>query len=120
MNVRSSFMLFWSLSSGFGILFAILSWIYDLYKLDGDPFFTGFKGVLALIIGLFIGAVHFKISANNNTVSNYLKSPKYIPKPKNTKRRKRIRNTGNPTTNESKNLQYKDSTTNTNGESGYH
>eukprot|EP01084_Bolivina_argentea_P283194 484964_1 len=115
MDVRWGFMLFWSLSSGFGILFAILSWIYDLYELSGDPFFTGFKGVLALGGGLFIGGVHAKISGNNNNVSNYLESPKGPTKPKKTKRRKRRKRTTNPATNESQNLKYTGTINNANG-----
>mmetsp|Transcript_63386 Transcript_63386/g.57104 ORF Transcript_63386/g.57104 Transcript_63386/m.57104 type:complete len:132 (-) Transcript_63386:158-553(-) len=65
MNFKQGFMLFWSLSSGFGIIFAILSWLYDINEIKQDPFFVGFKGVLALFLGTIIGIIHYKISSNH-------------------------------------------------------
>ena len=62
MNLQSAFMLFWSLSSGFGIIFAILSWIYDLNRIKQDPFFPGFKGVVSFCMGTIIGITHYKLS----------------------------------------------------------
>ena len=64
MNFKQGFMLFWSLSSGYGIIFAILSWSYDINQMKEDPFFPGFKGVLALFFGTIIGIIHYKISFN--------------------------------------------------------
>eukprot|EP01083_Nonionella_stella_P069298 184658_1 len=65
MTLKLWFMLFWSLSSGFGIVFAISSWIYELHSLKQDPFFCGFKGTVSLFIGSIIGLTHFKLSDND-------------------------------------------------------
>eukprot|EP00485_Elphidium_margaritaceum_P000772 CAMPEP_0202689134 /NCGR_PEP_ID=MMETSP1385-20130828/4475_1 /ASSEMBLY_ACC=CAM_ASM_000861 /TAXON_ID=933848 /ORGANISM="Elphidium margaritaceum" /LENGTH=130 /DNA_ID=CAMNT_0049344227 /DNA_START=129 /DNA_END=521 /DNA_ORIENTATION=+ len=61
-NNSQMFMLFWSLFSGFGIIFALLSWVYDINGIKVDPFFPGFKGVVALSFGLCIGLIHYKLS----------------------------------------------------------
>lgn len=68
MKLKALFMLFWSLSSGFGIIFAILSWIYDLMSLTQDPLFQGFKGCAAILVGTAIGITHYQLSSGNSTI----------------------------------------------------
>mmetsp|Transcript_39693 Transcript_39693/g.63513 ORF Transcript_39693/g.63513 Transcript_39693/m.63513 type:complete len:166 (-) Transcript_39693:307-804(-) len=62
MNYEQAFMLFWSLASGFGIIFAIESWLYDMHGLKQDPYFPGFKGVVAVCLGFLIGGIHYALS----------------------------------------------------------
>ena len=71
MDFKEGFMLFWSLSSGFGIIFAISSWIYDINGIKQDPFFSGFKGIISLFLGVIIGITHYQISSNYT--NDYLK-----------------------------------------------
>eukprot|EP00483_Globobulimina_turgida_P010265 UN10284 len=106
MNIKSSFMFFWSLSSGFGIIFAILSWIYDLYLQD-HPHFSGFKGVISLFIGTIIGVVHYNLSNDVTVLNNYL------PKQQSDKT---IVPTQSETSTELQNLNIKATTTNNDGE----
>ena len=85
MNSQSAFLLFWSLSSGFGIIFAISSWVYDIYGIKQDPFFPGSKGVLSLVLGFILGLIHYQLSTqcitmqhddkNDNDATKYAKIP---------------------------------------------
>ena len=55
-------MLFWSLGSGYGIMFALLSWMWNIFGIIDDPIFDGSKGVIALCVGFIIGYIHYKLS----------------------------------------------------------
>lgn len=55
------FLLFWSVGSGYGILFAIESYLWDLFGLDAY-FWKVSKGIIAIIFGSIIGLIHFYIT----------------------------------------------------------
>lgn len=56
------FMLLWSLGSGYGIMFALLSWMWNIFGIIDDPIFSGSKGVIAICFGFIIGYIHYKLS----------------------------------------------------------
>ena len=56
---RDIFMVFWSLGSGYGIMFALLSWIWNICGITVDPIFNGSKGVIAVCVGSIIGYIHY-------------------------------------------------------------
>eukprot|EP01084_Bolivina_argentea_P058462 106768_1 len=59
------FLLLWSLLSGYGILFAIESFCYELLALDSMLSFA-LKGTVAILIGFSIGGIHFYITINDS------------------------------------------------------
>ena len=81
MKSKSVFLFVWSIFSGFGIIFAIESWCYELLGVN-SYFAIQIKGVIAIIIGFSIGCIHFYVdnndSNNNNTNDLKLLSPKSL------------------------------------------
>eukprot|EP01084_Bolivina_argentea_P095460 171623_1 len=57
-NFKDIFLVFWSYSSGYGIIFAIESYIYELFGFKSRIAFI-IKPCVALIVGVGIGIVHF-------------------------------------------------------------
>eukprot|EP01084_Bolivina_argentea_P228692 386192_1 len=57
-NFKDMFLVFWSLGSGYGILFAIESWIYEIFGLKSMTAYW-IKPYVAILFGFGIGCVHF-------------------------------------------------------------
>eukprot|EP01084_Bolivina_argentea_P095461 171624_1 len=57
-NFKDIFLLFWSLSSGYGIIFAIESYIYELFGFKSTIAYI-IKPAVATLVGVAIGCVHF-------------------------------------------------------------
>eukprot|EP01084_Bolivina_argentea_P228691 386191_1 len=55
---QQCFLIFWSLGSGYGILFAIESWIYEIFGLKSMTAYW-IKPYVAILFGFGIGCVHF-------------------------------------------------------------
>ena len=62
---KQSFLLFWSLFSGFGIIFAVESFFYELFQIEGGHQNTGIKGAIALFVGFAIGSIHFQLTVDD-------------------------------------------------------
>ena len=58
MNSKDIFLLIWSIGSGYGMVYAIISWLMELLEVK----YFIHKGIISVIIGFAIGGIHFYIT----------------------------------------------------------
>eukprot|EP01083_Nonionella_stella_P302057 1039807_1 len=63
---QQCFLIFWSLGSGYGVIFAIMSFLFEHFQFD-SAMWTLIKGFIALIIGIPIGFIHFSLTVDDGS-----------------------------------------------------
>eukprot|EP00483_Globobulimina_turgida_P001143 UN01145 len=64
--MKQGFLLFWSLGSGYGIIFAIESFFYEYFQIQSS-LMTAIKGIIAVCVGLVIGIIHFILTVDDGS-----------------------------------------------------
>merc|ERR1719464_1916146 len=68
-NAKVLFLFAWSICSGFGIVFALESWLFELLVIE-SALAVSMKGIVAWSVGVGFGCIHFyieKVSAASMT-----------------------------------------------------
>eukprot|EP01084_Bolivina_argentea_P202203 345546_1 len=64
--LRQCFLVFWSLGSGYGIVFAIESFFYEYFGMSA-PWKIAIKGIVAVSLGIMIGIIHFILTVDDGS-----------------------------------------------------
>eukprot|EP01084_Bolivina_argentea_P045173 83147_1 len=63
---KQCFLLFWSLASGYGIVFAIESFFYEYFGVT-THLTIAIKGIIAVSFGIMLGIIHFILTVDDGS-----------------------------------------------------